>query len=94
MKLMRFDPTFNMGNIVQIIVMIASVSLVYTTIRTEQVQQKADLAAVKEASDIQRTTNSEVLKDIKNDIRTMQATMSDVKESLGILRAKAQAQTK
>lgn len=93
-KLMKFDPTFSMGTIVQIMVMIASVSLVYTTIRTEQVQQKSDLEAVKEAAKIERVTNVDTLRDIKNDIRAMQATMSDMKESLGVLRAKAQVQTK
>lgn len=93
-KFMKFDPTFNMGTIAQIVVIISSVVVVYTTIRTEQVQQRASLEAVKEAADLQRSVTAETMKDIKNDMRSMQATMSDMKESLGVLRARAQVVVK
>ncbi len=49
-RLIRYDNTFNAGTITQIIVILASAVTIYTGIKTDQVQQKADLEAVKAAA--------------------------------------------
>lgn len=85
-KLFRFDPTFNSGHAAQIIVIICSVATVYTSIRTDQVQQRADLEALKAAAVNERVATKEALTDLKVDVKDLAKTTGDIKESLAILR--------
>ena len=88
-KIVRFDPTFNTGTIAQIIVIVASAVTIYTGIKTDQVQTKADLDAVKASAAIEREQTKQALSDLKSDVKEMRTTMNDVKESLAILRGRA-----
>jgi len=88
-KLMKFDPTINTGTILQIIVVAASAFALYTTVRTDQVQTKAELDAVKASALTERLQTKEALADLKADVKELQKSTNEVKESLAILRGRA-----
>lgn len=62
---MKFDPTFNTGTIVQIAVVVALAFAIYTGIRTDQVQTKADLDQVKAIAIVERAQTTQALAEIK-----------------------------
>jgi hypothetical protein len=88
-KYVRFDPTFNAGTVAQIVVIIASAISVYAGIREDQVRVKADLESVKAAAVIERLSTKESLADLKADVKELQKSTNEVKESLAILRGRA-----
>ena len=88
-KIVRFDPTFNTGTIAQIVVIVASAVAIYTGMKTDQVQTKAELDAVKSATVVDRVQTKEALADIKSDIKDLQKSNNEIKESLAILRGRA-----
>lgn len=85
---MKFDPTFNTGTIAQIVVIVASAAAIYTGMKTDQVQTKAELDAVKSATAVDRVQTKEALADIKSDIKELQKSNNDIKESLAVLRGR------
>ncbi|MEJ7685609.1 MAG: hypothetical protein WKG52_00665 [Variovorax sp.] len=87
-KVVRFDPTFNTGTIVQIVVIVASAFSIYTGLKTDTVQQKAELESVKASALVERIQTKESLADLKADVKEIQKTTNDVKESLAILRGR------
>lgn len=88
-RFVRFDPTFNAGTIAQIVVILASAVSIYTGIRTDQVQTKADVDAVKAAAVSDREQTKAALADLKTDVKELRQATADIKESLAILRGRA-----
>lgn len=88
-KLIRFDPTFNAGTVAQIIVILCTAATVYTGIKTDQVQQRADLEAVKASALNERLATKESLTDLKADVKELSKGMNEVKESIAILRGRS-----
>lgn len=88
-RLMKFDPTINTGTIVQIAVVIASAFAIYTGIRTDQVQTKADLEQVKAIASVERTQTAQALAEIKAEMKEQGKTLGDLKEGIAILRGRA-----
>ena len=88
-RLMKFDPTFNTGTIVQIAVVVASAFAIYTGIRTDQVQTKADLDQVKAIAIVERAQTAQSLAKIEASVSKLQDSNQDIKESLAILRGRA-----
>ncbi|MBT2299289.1 hypothetical protein J7E70_02320 [Variovorax paradoxus] len=87
---MRFDPTINTGTIAQIVVILASAIAIYTSMREDQVKTKADLETVKATAITERSQTKEALADLKADVKELQKSTNEVKESLAILRGRAQ----
>jgi len=88
-RFMKFNPEINTGTIIQIVVVLASAAAIYSGIRADQVQVKADVEMVRAASLADRTQTKETLEDIKRDVRELQKSNNDIKESLAILRGRA-----
>lgn len=88
-RLMKFDPTFNTGTIVQIAVVVASAFAIYTGIRTDQVQTKADLDQVKAIAIVERAQTATSLAKIEASVAKLQDSNQDIKESLAILRGRS-----
>jgi septal ring factor EnvC (AmiA/AmiB activator) len=86
---MKFDPTINTGHILTLVVIASSAFMVYTGVREDQVKQRAELEAVKATAATERTQTKETLNELKADIKELQKTTNDVKESLAILRGRA-----
>lgn len=86
---MRFDPTLNTGHVLQIAVLVIGGFMAYTAIRTEQVETKASVRAVESQAGVDRTQTKEALVDLKGDIKELQKSTSEIKESLAILRGRA-----
>jgi citrate synthase len=89
-RFMKFDPTINTGTIAQIIVIVASAVTIYTGIREDQVKQRAELDSVKAAALVERLATKEALADLKTDVKELQKSTNEVKESLAILRGRQQ----
>ena len=83
---MKFDPTVNSGTLLQILVVLCSAVAIYTGIRNDQVQNRADIDAVKAASAVDREQTKAALAEIKSDLKELSKVTGDMKESLGILR--------
>lgn len=88
-RLMKFDPTINTGTIAQIVVVAASAFSIYTAMRTEQAETKANVRQVEAQAITDRTQTKEALADLKTDIKELQKSTSEIKESLAILRGRA-----
>lgn len=88
-RLMKFDPQINMGTIIQIVVVAASAFSIYQGIRTDQVETKAAVRAVEAAASTDRNQTKDALSDLKSDIKELQKSTSEIKESLAILRGRA-----
>lgn len=88
-RYVRFEPTLNTGHVLQIVVFIATASAVYTGIKTDQVQQKADLENVKTVAQIDRTQTQQALTELKLSVNELQHNTNDIKESLAVLRGRA-----
>ncbi len=86
---MKFDPTVNTGTLLQIVVILASAFTIYSGMREDQVKQKAELEAVKATALAERVQTKEALTELKADMKELQKTTNDVKESLAILRGRA-----
>lgn len=90
-RLMKFDPTFNTGTIVQIgVIVIGGLGLVYT-MKQDQALQKAELEYVKASILIERASTKDSLIEIKQEVKTLQTSMNAVNESLAVLRGRAAA---
>jgi len=87
-RLMKFDPTINTGTIAQIVVVVASAFSIYTAVRTEQVETKANVKAVEAQAVVDRSQTKDALVDLKADIKELQKSTSEIKESLAILRGR------
>lgn len=90
---MRFDPTFSTGTIATIITIIGAASGVYTGVRTDTLQNKADIDTVKAVAVVERSTTSRDLSDLKIAVKELQASTNEIKESLAILRGRAATET-
>lgn len=88
-RLVKFDPQFSAGTIVQIVVIIVGGALAFGAMKTELATQKVEIEANKVAASRDNTATSESLKDLKSDVKDLQKSMNDVKESLAILRGRA-----
>lgn len=88
-KIVKFDPQFNAGTIAQIIVIVASAASIYSGIKSDQAQQRAELDQVKVTAATRESQTKESLADLKLDVKELRSSMQDVKESLAILRGRA-----
>ena len=86
---MKFDPTINTGTIVQILVVASSALAIYNGIKTDQVQTRADLEAVKAAASMERDQTKAALSELKADLKELRGATGEIKESLAILRGRA-----
>jgi hypothetical protein len=89
-RLMKFDPTFNTGTIVQIGVIIISAFSVYYTMKQDQALQKQELDFVKASILIERASTKDSLIELKSDVKTLQSSMNAMNESLAVLRGRTQ----
>lgn len=88
-KLVKYVPDFSIGTIVQIVVVLGSAATIYTGIKTDQVQQKAEIDAVRTATVADRIQTKEALSDLKQDVKDLNKSVNEIKESLAILRGRA-----
>lgn len=90
-KIVKFDPTFNTGTIATIFTIIASASGIYTGVKTDMVQQKADVEAVKAVAVIERAQTQSALMELKESTKELQKSMNEIKQDLAVLRGRAAA---
>lgn len=86
---MKFDPTFNTGTIVQTIVVICTGFGIFMGLRTDQLQNKADIEQVKAIAIVERAQTTAALAEIKLEMKEQGKTLGDLKEGIAILRGRA-----
>lgn len=84
-SLVKFDPTFNTGHIVQTIVFVAACFAAWSDIKTGQATQKLEIDHAKAAQVVQ----AEAIKAIASDVRDLGRSMSDVRTDIAVLRGRA-----
>jgi len=92
-KIVRFDPTFNTGTIATIITIVSSAITMYTGVKTELAQQKADVDNIKAVAAVERSQTQAALADLKETTKDLQRSLSDIKQDLAVLRGRAAADT-
>nr|WP_296020814.1 hypothetical protein [uncultured Acidovorax sp.] len=88
-KFMKFDPTINSGTILQIVVVAASAFGIYSGMRVDQAATKVKVEAIEAAANADRQQTKETLADLRSDLKELQKSTQDIKESLAILRGRA-----
>lgn len=86
---MKFDPTINSGTILQIVVVAASAFGIYSGMRVDQTATRMKVEAVEAAAIADRQQTKEALGDLRGDMKELQKSTQDIKESLAILRGRA-----
>ena len=90
-RYMKFDPTFNAGTIAQIaVIVIGGLGVIYT-MGQDRALGKAETEYIKASILIERASTKESLIEIKAEVKTLQASMNAVNESLAVLRGRALA---
>jgi hypothetical protein len=92
-KLVKWDPTFNTGTFATIIAIIGSASGLYSGVKTDLVQQKADVDQVRAVAAVQAAQTQESMKDIRESVKELQKGMNEIKQDLAVLRGRAAADT-
>lgn len=87
-KYVKFDPTLNTGHVLQIAVWLVGGALAYGALKTDIVQQKADVEQVKAVAIIERTQTTQALTEIKASVKELQTSTQEIKESLAVLRGR------
>jgi len=90
-KIVRFDPTFSTGTIATIITILSSAGGIYTGMKTDMVQQKAEVDSVKAVAVIERAQTQAALVELKESTKELQKSMNEIKQDLAVLRGRASA---
>ena len=88
-KYVKFDPTLNTGHVLQIAVWLVGGALAYGALKTDLVQQKADVEQVKAVALVERVQTTQALAEIKASVKELQTSTQEIKESLAVLRGRA-----
>lgn len=89
-QFIRFDPTFNSGHIVQVVVIVAGMFTAYSALKEGQATQKLEIEQVKATATADRTSTKESLTEIKGDVKEIQRTLVQVNQTLAVIEAKQQ----
>lgn len=84
----RFDPTFQVGAIVEIAVIVFGIGLAWATLKSDQQSQRADIETIKKAADKQELATKETLQEIKSEVREVQRTLNQALRTLDVIDAR------
>lgn len=87
--LMKFDPTINSGTIIQIGVFIVAIAVAFTTVQGELRLQQSTIEANKVTATEAARNQDTATKELKGDLRELQRSVNEIKESVAILRGRA-----
>lgn len=87
-RLFRFVPDISMGTLFQMGWMALLAAGAYGTYQADKAKDHAEVAQIKVDAETQRLTMKESLAELKGDVKGIQATLGEVKESLAVLKAR------
>lgn len=87
-RLFTFTPEVTMGTIISMATMLVSVTLAYGAVDKELSNHQIELDALKARDAEMVTRGNERYQDLRVDIKELKATVSDVKESVAIIRGR------
>lgn len=87
-QIIKFDPTFNTGHIVQIGVIVAGMFFAYTGLKEGQAIQAKDQLTLKAQVDSDRLAVKESLTELKGDLRELQRTVNAMNATVAGMKGK------
>lgn len=87
-KLVRFDPTVSMGTIIQLVSLLGVVAALWGTYQSDKATTRMELDQIKASAKDDKTDARAALLDIKNDMKAMATTLSQVNLTLAVIDAK------
>jgi hypothetical protein len=87
-RLFRFVPDISMGTVMQMLLLVVMAGGAYGTYQADKAKDHAEVAQIKVDAEQQRTTVKETLSELKGDVKNIQSTLGEVKESLAVLKAR------
>lgn len=87
-RLFRFVPDISMGTVLQMILLVLGAAAGYGTYQADKRQDHMEVEQIKQDAVSQRAAVKESLTELKGDVKGIQSTLSEVKESLAVLKAR------
>lgn len=87
-RIIRFTPEVSMGTLIQMALFATACIGAYGAYTADKTAQHMEVAQIKADAEMQRTSTKESLIDLKVDVKGIQATLGEVKESLAVLKAR------
>ena len=88
-KLMKFDPTINTGTIIQICAVVVVGVFAVATFKADLATQQVQIETNRITAQRDNVAAVESLKELKLDVKDLQKSTNEIKESLAILRGRA-----
>lgn len=92
-KLFRFGPDISMGTILSIVLGIVQLTsfiigcvIAYGIYQADKMKDRMEVSQIRVDADAQRTNVEKNMLELKGDVKEIQRTLGDVKESLGVLK--------
>ena len=87
--LFKFDPTVNTGTLLQITIMLAGAVAAYGAYQADKERTAMQVAQIKLDLEVNRSDVKGSLGDLRVDMKEMQRTLSEVRQTLAIINARA-----
>lgn len=91
-RYVKFDPTLQVGTIVEILVIVVGIALAWGTLKSDQQLQRSDIDSIKKGADEQKLVSKEALAEIRGDVKEVQRTLNQVNTTLAGIEARQQPQ--
>ncbi len=93
-KLMRFDPTFTSGQIVQILALLGGFVVAYGTYREDRKEVLMEIANIKTAAAEDKALAKETAAQLRVKVDEVQKTVSNVDRTMVVIQAEINARSK
>jgi hypothetical protein len=93
-RLMRFDPTFSMGSIAQIVALLVALLVAYGKYESDRTRTNEQIEAIKAAALLDKEAAKEAIKELKQDVRQVQTTITSVDKTVTGIKAEIDASRK
>lgn len=91
-RVIRFDPTVSSGTILQSLLLVIGAVAGYGQYQADKAKDHAEVAQIKVDADVQRVSVKEKLDDLRTNVNGIQHTLSDVVNTVTILKERSDAQ--
>lgn len=86
-QFIRFDPTFNSGHIVQIVVIVAGMFTAYSALKEGQATQKVEIDQVKASVAAEKVSSKESFNELRGDVKEISRALVQANQTLAVIQA-------
>lgn len=90
-RLMRFDPTFSMGSIAQIVALLVALIVAYGKYEADRTRTNEQIEAIKAVAASDKALAKEAINELKQDVRQVQTTITSVDKTVSTIKAEIDA---